>query len=350
MGCYTEGVSAPTTANPHDVPEVRTHLLEQWMPGRPFNALAVALEHDPKLPQHHDPGNYAMFERKALSNAQLWWVAEDMVGLTMAAMSRIPDEVKVTDLTLPANTGFAVFQSPWLGMDAHLNENKIEVSAVLWGLSNLPPIPRYPEGARCLSLSAYGIVDYDKGLTAPQLQLASMLGLPGSTSFRIPGDHQAYRVLGTAWVPLGRSDWPLDDSIITPPWPMEDARLRSFIEDRRFVSAMFSLLAQKNVVQTAIQRPPRHIVRRTTRKYPKAQTDVRVITVREPVVHGVRGPDAGHHYSVRFMVGAATGGFPRLQRYGPRNSLRKLIWIDPYTKGPADAPFRQPETVRAWRR
>lgn len=46
-------------------------------------------------------------------------------------------------------------------------------------------------------------------------------------------------------------------------------------------------------------------------------------------------------WSRRWMV----RGHPRMQAYGPGRTLRKLIWVDPFVKGPADKPFDDRPTV-----
>jgi len=38
-------------------------------------------------------------------------------------------------------------------------------------------------------------------------------------------------------------------------------------------------------------------------------------------------------------------GHWRLQPYGPKHSLRRMRWIDPYVKGPEDKPFDARPTV-----
>ena len=56
--------------------------------------------------------------------------------------------------------------------------------------------------------------------------------------------------------------------------------------------------------------------------------------------HGTGGPVA---WKRRWMV----RGHWRLQPYGPGRSLRKARWIDPYVKGPAEAPLDTRTTI--WR-
>ena len=75
---------------------------------------------------------------------------------------------------------------------------------------------------------------------------------------------------------------------------------------------------------------------------------VKVLTLREnrksPFSSDGDGP--AREYSHRFIV----RGFWRNQPCGPHNSERRLQWIPPFVKGPADKPLVVRETVRVWRR
>lgn len=75
---------------------------------------------------------------------------------------------------------------------------------------------------------------------------------------------------------------------------------------------------------------------------------VKVLTLRENRRDPFRGDADGpaREYSHRFIV----RGFWRNQPCGPGNSQRRLQWIPPFIKGPADKPLIERETVRVWRR
>lgn len=76
-------------------------------------------------------------------------------------------------------------------------------------------------------------------------------------------------------------------------------------------------------------------------KLERPPTTVRVIALRkrratdsdDPIAPGEK---TGHRLTVQFIC----SGHPRLQRYGPGRTMRKLIYIAPYPKGPKDAPFK----------
>ncbi len=74
-----------------------------------------------------------------------------------------------------------------------------------------------------------------------------------------------------------------------------------------------------------------------------AEPIVRVFQVGKPIsldcrmaVHDyLEGRRAGHRLSVQVLV----GGHWKRQPYGPKSSLRKVIWREPYWRGPEDAPI-----------
>lgn len=88
-----------------------------------------------------------------------------------------------------------------------------------------------------------------------------------------------------------------------------------------------------------------HIERHARKRYEKefkAKPVVRVIALRRSAVtaeeeHVVTPEgETKRHVKVRFVV----AGHARLQPCGPGRKDRKLIWIDPFTKGPDGAPFK----------
>lgn len=88
-----------------------------------------------------------------------------------------------------------------------------------------------------------------------------------------------------------------------------------------------------------------HIERHAKKRYQKelkleAPPRVRVIALRKTAAEPVeQSPleEGKSHLTVRFVV----KGHARLQPCGPGRVDRKLIWIDPFMKGPDDAPFKE---------
>ena len=112
----------------------------------------------------------------------------------------------------------------------------------------------------------------------------------------------------------------------------------------RFILAGLAWLNQK--VPILVQSEG-HIERHRRKEYQKkvnpSVTHVKVISLRRVERQKAADPDtapgAKREYSVRFPV----DGHWRNQPYGPKRHERRLIWISPFIKGPADKPLRVPE-------
>lgn len=112
----------------------------------------------------------------------------------------------------------------------------------------------------------------------------------------------------------------------------------------RFVLAGMTWLRQRVVVEQ-----DERIERHARKRYVKAtgrrdEPIVKVISLRraERKVDEGDAHGEGRKLSVRFMVGLETGGFFRNQACGPKMGDRRLTWILPFQKGPADAPLKLP--------
>lgn len=125
----------------------------------------------------------------------------------------------------------------------------------------------------------------------------------------------------------------------------------------RFVLAGLAWLSQKVLIETAghVERHRRKDFERRTKQ---TLDGVRVVSLRQTAstgevetcpcegfdhASGAACPCECHHkreYSCRFMVQGDGFGFWRNQPCGPKQIDRRLTWIAPFMKGPADKPFR----------
>lgn len=76
-----------------------------------------------------------------------------------------------------------------------------------------------------------------------------------------------------------------------------------------------------------------------------AAATVKVVNLRKQVYKNIGDVRAARHLlQHRFIV----RGHWRKQPFGPGRNQRKMIYISPFLKGPADAPFMERETVYRW--
>lgn len=410
---WAVSVSAPVVHGPGQLPDLRLWLADQWAPGRtfyksaaPYHAGRAAVVANVTLGRADVDRSavlYAQHERALLQRASLWWVGDEMVDLLLASAAGVPDDVHVRDLPPMPAEGLVVLAKPWLGLDGYDPDNRVTVDALTWGMARLPA--RQPFGLvtndaqRRLSLtvSTYRYVDYALGLDRRELDLATRTGAINHAEHRsVPAEvaediasmargqgaedalaadptlHAAATLVrryaeygtfdlseggrtvraltGRTWVPLGRSDWPVDDALGIPPWDDEpEQATASMVEDRKVLAALFTLLHQEGITRQTVHRPERQAMRRTQRAgvEPKL-AEVRVVTLRK--LHrtdSVPSEDDEHarrEWSHRWLV----AGHWRWQPVGKGRTERRLTYVRPHVKGPDDKPLRVPTRVNAW--
>jgi hypothetical protein len=379
-------MTAPVVHGPAQLPDLRTWLMSKWTDAGPFAAGARARASMHPL-RHQDWRAHVSWERDTLRRADLWWVSADMVDLLLAVAAGIPDDATHDDAPPLSPAGLVVFEKPWQGIDTDDPDNVVTVDAMLWGGSNLPPIPErgdqpLGEGVVCASFSSYRRLNADNGLSPTELSLAVANGLLDISNFEvlqlstgppytppmpvpewkahiddgtieIPGDPNERvqvmgRLFGDIWVPIGRSDWPMADRIDREPWPMTDNARASFVEDRKVMAALWTLVRQEGVTSRTVHRE-RAAQRRATRAGVTSDSAVQIVTLRRPrVVHPDGGELDGTHgrreHDHRWYV---TGHW-RWQACGVGRAERRLTFVSPHIKGPEDKPLRTKERVNAW--
>jgi len=383
--------AAPRLDGPEDLPDFRLWLAQQWQPGAPIYEANARVQGFGATAEEN-PENYARWERETIRYADLWWVSPAMLDLTVAAMPSVPPDTRGRDLLLPSPRGLAVLEKPWVGHDAQSGA-EIVVDVVVWGPSHLPQVraDQPPSGSPAMTIASYRTVDYDAGLSQGELAAATnlaspatrqdvrtrdglgevlaerdehgnyrMLHLPGSSV--IPGSVQEADVgfkkavqlglRGRYCLPLGRSDWLLQDEVGTSAWPTDSPlRSSSIAEDHRFLTA-FSVLVAQPLAAVDTHRPPRHVRRRTERAMRRwgavdpNTSDVRLVHLRRPRQKAGQPHEGDRSFSVQWMV----QGHLRWQACGPGRKERRLTYVRPHIKGPEGAPMKNPDVVNVWDR
>ena len=340
---------------PREVPDLRLHLMERWLPSGVFTSA---------IPDRGTVNGMqtAEWERQTLQKASLWWVRDEMVKLCMAAAKSIPGDIKASEVELPGkmNIGFAVLGAPYVGIDSEVPDHQVSVNAFTWAYSTVGNVP-------CLSISFYQYFDFAGGLGPQELQDSISTGAiyeAGSEHIgedpRAPGKVAA-RLRGGAWVPLGRSDWPLEDTLegfeleqsggIHTTKEYNERRKASLAEDYRFFAA-FCVLVNHKLSQIDMQWAPRAVHRRAERSgidTEASPSHVRLIRLREVRSAGARDPEAEKRH-VEWTHRWIVNGHMAWRRCGPKGESRRLVFVSPYVKGPKDKPLVVKDEVRVWTR
>jgi hypothetical protein len=347
------GAVAPAPM-PREVPDLRLHLLEKWIPGGSF-------EKHLELRNTIAGSNTAEFERRTLRQASLWWVSEEMMNITLAAATKMPGDVRAEEITLPAEQshGLVVLAKPWLGLDSMDPTQTVRVDAFTWAPSNI-------DGGDCLSITMYRYFDFTGGLGPADLKEAIDTGAIMDASEDLvgngPADQRRGRLRGGAWIYQGRSDWPLRETLegfeilaaeFPSGHPYTDNHKASLAEDRRFFASFAFLVGQKLLAETEMVWAPRAVRKRAERAGVDAKREpshVRLIKLRQ-IRRKHHETDADYEkrkveYSHRWIVSAHWAW----RRCGPKGVNRRRVYIAPYPKGPEDKPLVIKDDVRVWTR
>lgn len=376
-------MSAPVVAGPEQLPDLRLWLADQWMPGRPF-AITAAAMHASRSIVTAQPEQYRRAELAMLQHATLWWVAEPMVDLLLASARDVPADLHLGDLPQLPSAGLVVFAKPWWGIDADQPGRQVQVDALLWGVVQLPRLLVRDGGPTvALGICTYRRIDFDAGMHPDEMPLVlNTGGIAHAEQIEVPMDKPVHGdtghfytdrqgrfvgasiddelpalartaqrrtiLRGTTWVPLGRSDWPVGDPVNQPPWRgMPDATVASMVEDRKVLAAFWTLIHQQGIASRTVREPQRQQARRGERAgVARELAKVQVVTLRklERTDSAPGDEHAAREWSHRWLV----SGHWRWQPHGPGRSLRRLTYVRPHVKGPADKPLHVPDRVNAW--
>lgn len=298
----------PTPRRAGELPEFRSWLRQQWSPAGLYWQLTQRM-----ALTHPAPPGWATltwtFDDKALVDCPLYWVSPEMCELIDMASRTLPPTTLTHELA-PSPTGLVWFEQPLVGLAATDidNHHTINVQAVLWGESRIPPGPHAAMG-----LSAY-LVDTDGFFS-----------------------------------PAGRTDWEWgvdSDEPITEEFADDAQRIESMAEDRRWMATFWLLIAQQGIAEVSTTRPQRQAIRRMERA--EGSVDRELLTVRVVDVHAPQraSEPSGEHRAVDWQQRWIVRPHWRQQAYGPARSLRRPMLIGPYVKGPADKPLIVKDTVQ----
>jgi hypothetical protein len=256
-------------------------------------------------------------EADALSSAPMYWVARDMVGLSLAAAKTLPSWTPAE--AAPAPSGLLCWARP-AGVVPY-GDPATAAATVAWD-------------AVCWRTRPDGIM---------QIQLASRF-VNKSTLVAGP--------------PVTTPLWAASAVYLDPRRPRTEEA--SGVEDMRpyisVLGAAWLLMGQRNITETrytesAHATRSQHGDLNAAGDPSRDPSSVTIIELRRnlSMSNDSHAGRSDRKYRGRWMVGWPNG-YWRQQRYGPGGSLRKPMLIAPHTAGPKGAPLIPKERVYVWRR
>lgn len=279
-----------------------------------INAATIEAEFGSLIDQYHALSD-------ACDHAERYWVSSDMAAVALDAASDVP-QLRAEDA--PSQAGFIAFAAPMPDFptdtigglalrDDHRTDipytDPVPVDGLLWRLDN--------------TTVTIWLVCRDQRLPLPLLGTPSL----GLTPFmRLQATMPAQ--FDTRFTALGSDGVAVNDPAHLGPLAL--------------LSACWVLMATPTVAEH------RHLDGHWGgRATPSTQPDHLVTTIDlRPLRTIDTTTNSGRKLTVRHLV----RGHWTHQAYGPHHSQRRLQWIAPYIKGPADAPLIHTERVWIWRR
>lgn len=287
--------------------------------------------------QRTDEQAIAAFETmyQAARGAYCYNVSADMTRLIQHAANLLEDTDQFDPALAPTGCGLAYFDGGIVSTDAR--GKPMIVNWLLWGPGHF----RLLEGDTSTVHAGAMISQFNDMILQPDRISVDLLekygrrvrGALGRWGFMGIDAHTAGERLGPPFTAPGPEQYleiMADGDTPTPGTNMV-----------RLAHAFWLLLNQTITYSSEVRGMPPAVKGVAKR----ARVPGRVTTVelrrRVNVCERQPGDERPVEWSHRWIV----RGFWRWQRYGPGNTLRKRIWIDPYVKGPEDAPLAVTERV-----
>lgn len=276
------------------------------------------------------------WNRTALAQAQLIHVSDELCEVLFASHESMPLDRELHREDMPSPYGLVVFETPFQGIDSGTRYENVRVDAILWGPVRLPPRDQF--------VSVDGVLP-GVGIAAFRWMDPRRQDDPAALAMREQLDAQDLVPSDGCWIPLGRTDWVMGDTIEQPPHQYIDVGSvvhQSMMEDRKLIAALWAIIGEKRMVERTEVRASKPARKRLARRGDTNDTSVQVIHLRRPE-YRPRNEDGttGRHVGVRFAVRPHW----RNQAYGHNREKRRLILVPPHIRGPEGAPFKHAERV-----
>ncbi|WP_018505348.1 hypothetical protein [Parafrankia discariae] len=328
--------------DPQGVPALRARQAHQMRQPQAIAQVAqvLAIGKGTLVPPSRGPAEAAQIlcadEYRRLADAELFYVAGDMVRLAIAAGESLPD-FRLEPEDVPAPAGFLVFAEP---IGSYVNSDtdppvRIPVVAISWGQFGAEEWPRGGVWVTYYVPSNYaGMEALAQRLNGRPLRQRERDDLRASRA-PLVWDNESFLGFGAE-----------RDVERTPGDSHGGMGSTSLAPWAQTLRATWLLMNQGHIVEVDTLQPDRAAARRA-RRDGLPPSPVRLIHLRRATRDQGAPVDAGEarEYTCRWMV----RGHWRQQWY-PARGVHRPIWINPHLKGPDDKPLRTGETVRIWDR
>lgn len=290
-------------------------------------------------------------ERLRMNITRLFHVSESMAEVAKVAASKLPETETWGLDALPGPVGFMVFEKNLMISDVWNRIMKIKAVSWSWGrVTDITsgrdrPVTQFffwvDAKDQDDDYNRHRAAQVEKGMAsvvAGPLELAH-LGAHADASqvgpWNLTEDEIAYRERYRSTISNeadgDESYVPLGDDVL--PWFAVET-----VNMTRLVFALFQLMDQTITDLSEVQ--DRHLHKMHVKKPNRPPGLVTVMKLRRESDHGRRDSD-GSWLTFR----SVTSGHWRKQPCGPGRTEIKRIWINPYVRGPEDAPFRTTHKV-----
>jgi hypothetical protein len=291
-----------------EVPDIRLHFIDEWeLRGSFYKSTADRIVRM-GWPESTGHAN-AIMMHDSIKKAEMFWVSPAFMPLLLNAADSLPLDAKFSELPPLPPDGLLIFDAPKGWSFEEEGAPKAEVAAISWHTGGV----KHKDGTR-----------FNEAVFA-----------------------DGYARYGNTWVDLRSSSWGGDDAIavLRDNSVLEDeGSINRIQRDRKILGAFAHLIRETTITDSQNERMPRPVERRSHRQ--SVMSSVRIVRLRhlaESERNGTGLSASSVDYSHQWLV----SGHWRNQPCGTGRSERKLIWISPHVKGPADKPLVLKDTVKA---
>jgi hypothetical protein len=275
------------------------------------------------LPEDDDTSDSFRYDLHAMRKAEAFGWTENASRAVWAASAKVPGDASLNASNLPTQAAWWYFEEP-LQVPTTLESRSVRGMLLAW----------------VKSAGRFGLACSVWCDPAPEDDLIREAIIVPSQTLFFPEDLDMNHALEY-----------IRDSYLReygPRGPQHGKQLlgvdRYMLASEQFIRFILAACTWMGTVlpDTRIQ-VHRHLRKEAERQLgPQDPRGVKVIQLRKMEHHGEHAAGDGREYSHRWMV----DGHFRQQACGTGRADRKLIWIDPYIKGPDDKPFVDKQ--RAW--